>query len=247
MHHFFVSPEQVGEKSITITGSDVNHIKHVLRMASGEQITVSSGENKEYRCEIRSLSEEQVEAQIMWVQETGAELPSRLYLFQGLPKSDKMELIIQKAVELGVYEIVPTATRRAVVKLDKKKEESKRKRWQGIAESAAKQSKRNLIPQVTQVMSFREAVEYAAGLDVKLVPYELAEGMDAARQVIGSIKPGQSVAVFIGPEGGFAPEEIDYAVEHGFRPITLGRRILRTETAGMTVLSILMYHLEPSL
>ncbi len=247
MHHFFVSPEQVGEKSITITGSDVNHIKHVLRMAPGEQITVSSGENKEYRCEIRSLSEEQVEAQIMWVQETGAELPSRLYLFQGLPKSDKMELIIQKAVELGVYEIVPTATRRAVVKLDKKKEESKRKRWQGIAESAAKQSKRNLIPQVTQVMSFREAVEYAAGLDVKLVPYELAEGMDAARQVIGSIKPGQSVAVFIGPEGGFAPEEIDYAVEHGFRPITLGRRILRTETAGMTVLSILMYHLEPSL
>lgn len=247
MRHFFVSPEQVGEKSITITGSDVNHIKHVLRMAPGEQITVSSGENKEYRCEIRSLSEEQVEAQIMWVQETGAELPSRLYLFQGLPKSDKMELIIQKAVELGVYEIVPTATRRAVVKLDKKKEESKRKRWQGIAESAAKQSKRNLIPQVTQVMSFREAVEYAAGLDVKLVPYELAEGMDAARQVIGSIKPGQSVAVFIGPEGGFAPEEIDYAVEHGFRPITLGRRILRTETAGMTVLSILMYHLEPSL
>lgn len=247
MHHFFVSPEQVGEKSITITGSDVNHIKHVLRMAPGEQITVSSGENKEYRCEIRFLSEEQVEAQIMWVQETGAELPSRLYLFQGLPKSDKMELIIQKAVELGVYEIVPTATRRAVVKLDKKKEESKRKRWQGIAESAAKQSKRNLIPQVTQVMSFREAVEYAAGLDVKLVPYELAEGMDAARQVIGSIKPGQSVAVFIGPEGGFAPEEIDYAVEHGFRPITLGRRILRTETAGMTVLSILMYHLEPSL
>ncbi len=247
MHHFFVSPEQVGEKSITITGSDVNHIKHVLRMAPGEQITVSSGENKEYRCEIRSLSEEQVEAQIMWVQETGAELPSRLYLFQGLPKSDKMELIIQKAVELGVYEIVPTATRRTVVKLDKKKEESKRKRWQGIAESAAKQSKRNLIPQVTQVMSFREAVEYAAGLDVKLVPYELAEGMDAARQVIGSIKPGQSVAVFIGPEGGFAPEEIDYAVEHGFRPITLGRRILRTETAGMTVLSILMYHLEPSL
>lgn len=247
MHHFFVSPEQVGEKSITITGSDVNHIKHVLRMAPGEQITVSSGENKEYRCEIRSLSEEQVEAQIMWVQETGVELPSRLYLFQGLPKSDKMELIIQKAVELGVYEIVPTATRRAVVKLDKKKEESKRKRWQGIAESAAKQSKRNLIPQVTQVMSFREAVEYAAGLDVKLVPYELAEGMDAARQVIGSIKPGQSVAVFIGPEGGFAPEEIDYAVEHGFRPITLGRRILRTETAGMTVLSILMYHLEPSL
>lgn len=244
MHHFFVSPEQIGEKTITITGSDVNHIKNVLRMTAGEQITVSSGEGREYRCEVLTLEEDRIEAGIMWIEEVGAELPSKIYLFQGLPKSDKMELIIQKAVELGVYEIIPTATRRAVVKLDKKKEESKRKRWQGISESAAKQSKRNLIPVIAPVMSFREAVEYAADLDVKLIPYELAEGMDGTRKLIDAVLPGQSVAVFIGPEGGFAPEEVEFAVEKGFRPVTLGKRILRTETAGMTVLSILMYHLE---
>jgi len=180
----------------------------------------------------------------MWVEETGAELPSRIYLFQGLPKSDKMELIIQKAVELGAYEIIPMATRRAVVKLDKKKEESKRKRWQGIAESAAKQSKRMVIPQIAPVMNFREAVECAKELDVKLIPYELAEGMEETRRFIESIVPGQSIAVFIGPEGGFAPEEIELARENGLSPVTLGKRILRTETAGMTVLSILMYYLE---
>lgn len=244
MHHFFVSPEQIGKKTITITGSDVNHIKNVLRMAVGEQLTVSSGEERAYRCEILSLEEDRVEVGIMWIEEANTELSSKIYLFQGLPKSDKMELIIQKAVELGVYEIIPTATRRAVVKLDKKKEESKRKRWQGISESAAKQSKRSIIPKITSVMSFREAVEYASDLDVKLIPYELAEGMEATRNLIGGIRPGQSVAVFIGPEGGFAPEEVELAAERGFLPVTLGKRILRTETAGMTVLSVLMYHLE---
>ncbi len=163
MHHFFVAPEQIGEKKITITGSDVNHIRNVLRMEAGEQITVSGGEGKEYRCEVLVLEPDRVEAGIMWVQETEAELPSKTYLFQGLPKGDKMELIIQKAVELGVYEIIPVATKRAVVKLDKKKSESKRKRWQSISESAAKQSKRLIVPEITSVMSFREAVEYAAG------------------------------------------------------------------------------------
>jgi len=245
MHHFFVSPDQIGEKKIIITGSDVNHIRNVLRMTAGEQIIVRSGEDsKEYRCEILSLEKERIEAGIMWVQETGVELPSRIYLFQGLPKSDKMEMIIQKAVELGVYEIIPMATRRAVVKLDKKKEESKRKRWQSISESAAKQSKRMVIPKISPVMSFREAVEYAGSLDVKLLPYELASGMEDTREQIRSIVPGQSIAVFIGPEGGFAPEEAEYAIENDLHPVTLGKRILRTETAGMTVLSILMYHLE---
>lgn len=244
MHHFFVSPEQIGEKKITITGSDVNHIRNVLRMEAGEQITVSSGEGKEYRCELLALEADRVEAGIMWAQETGAELPSKIYLFQGLPKSDKMELIIQKAVELGVYEIIPMATKRAVVKLDKKKGESKRKRWQSISESAAKQSKRLIVPEITSVLSFREAVEYAVKLDVKLMPYELAEGMEETRQQLEGIVPGQSVAIFIGPEGGFSPEEAELAAAGGLRPITLGKRILRTETAGMTVLSVLMYLLE---
>ena len=172
------------------------------------------------------------------------ELPSKLYLFQGLPKSDKMELIIQKAVELGVWEVIPVATKRAVVKLDQKKAAKKRERWSGISESAAKQAGRNVIPEIKQVMNFQEALSYAKSLDVLLIPYELAEGMQATKERIQAIQPGQSVGIFIGPEGGFEQEEVKLAMEAGAYPITLGRRILRTETAGMTMLSVLMYHLE---
>ena len=206
-------------------------------------MTDGSGE-KVYRCAIASIGEDKVELNIMWAQEKGMELPSKIYLFQGLPKSDKMELIIQKAVELGVYEIIPMATARAVVKLDQKKAAAKVKRWQAISESAAKQSKRLLIPEVKEPVKFSEALKLASDLDVRLIPYELAEGMDGTRRIIQSVKPGQSVAVFIGPEGGFEEAEVELAKEAGFQAITLGRRILRTETAGMTVLSILMYQLE---
>ena len=187
MYHFFVAPEQIGEKEIWIEGSDVNHIRNVLRMTPGEKITVSSGaDGKEYFCEIRRLQEDQVIAEILEQKEASSELPSKLALFQGLPKSDKMELIIQKAVELGAYEVVPMATHRAVVKLDQKKEESKRKRWNAIAESAAKQSKRTVIPEVTKVFSFREAVIYAVETyDVCLIPYECAEGMEQTRAILG--------------------------------------------------------------
>ena len=245
MYRFFVEPEQVGEKEIIITGSDVNHIKNVLRMKPEETILISSGENLEYTCYIRELKEEEIIAHIMYVQESGYELPSRLYLFQGLPKSDKMELIIQKAVELGVHEIIPVASKRAVVKLDEKKEEKKRTRWQAISESAAKQSKRMYVPEVRKVMSFSQAVEYAGQLDVVLVPYELAKGMGETREIIGKIKKGQSVGIFIGPEGGFEEAEVELAVEKAnAKAITLGKRILRTETAGLTVLSILMFTLE---
>ena len=246
MHHFFVTPEQIKEKDIVITGKDVNHMKNVLRMQKGEQICVGTGcDNREYRCEITSLSDEKVCAKIMWAEEVGMELPNKIYLFQGLPKSDKMDWIIQKTAELGVYEIIPVATKRAVVKLDQKKEETKRRRWQGIAESAAKQSKRTRIPQIHQVMTFQEAVGYAKEMDVKIIPYELAGGMKKTRELFGAIKPGQSVAVFIGPEGGFDEQEIALAQQNGILPVTLGKRILRTETAGMAVLSILVFCLEP--
>ena len=245
MYHFFVSSEQIGEKEIRIEGSDVNHIRNVLRMTPGEQISVSDGaQGKEYRCEIVLHEEDCVTAKIMWSQDADTELPSKFYLFQGLPKSDKMELIIQKAVELGVYEVIPVATKRAIVKLDKKKEESKRKRWNSISESAAKQSKRTIIPEVKPVMTFAEAVKYASAMDAKLIPYELAEGMEETRRIFSAIKPGDSVAIFIGPEGGFDEAEIELAKEAGIQPITLGKRILRTETAGMTVLSVLMFQME---
>ena len=246
MYHFFVDPGQIGPTDITVTGPDVNHIRNVLRMQPGEQITVSSGaDEKEYRCEIRTLSEKEVTAHIMWVEEAGAELPSRISLFQGLPKADKMEFVIQKAVELGAYEIVPMATHRAVVKLDAKKETAKLKRWNAVSESAAKQSKRQIIPQIHPVMAFHEAVDYAVGnYGLCLIPYELADGMEKTREILNGVQPGQSVAVLIGPEGGFEESEIAYAREKGMREITLGRRILRTETAGMTVLAALMLQLE---
>ena len=245
MHHFFVEPSKIQGKHIFIDGPDVNHIRNVLRMNPGEEVNVTDGSGeKVYRCAIASIGEDKVELNIMWAQEKGMELPSKIYLFQGLPKSDKMELIIQKAVELGVYEIIPMATARAVVKLDQKKAAAKVKRWQAISESAAKQSKRLLIPEVKEPVKFSEALKLASDLDVRLIPYELAEGMDGTRRIIQSVKPGQSVAVFIGPEGGFEEAEVELAKDAGFQAITLGRRILRTETAGMTVLSILMYQLE---
>ena len=245
MYRFFVEPSQIKDNQICINGSDVNHIKNVLRMKLKEEILISSGEDKEYTCYIEEIGEEEILAHIMYVQEAGYELSSKIYLFQGLPKSDKMELIIQKAVELGVHQVIPVASKRAVVKLDKKKEEKKLTRWQAISESAAKQSKRMYVPEITNVMNFKQAVDYAKELDVVLFPYELADGMKKTKEIISQINRGQSVAIFIGPEGGFEESEVELAKEEAdAQVITLGKRILRTETAGLTVLSILMYTLE---
>ncbi len=245
MHRFFVEEPGMGENRITITGGDVNHIKNVLRMSAGDQICVINGQNnKEYYCEIIDIGADAVETKICEIREADQELPNQIVLFQGLPKSDKMELIIQKAVELGVYRIVPVSTDRTVVKLDAKKEANKRKRWMNISESAAKQSGRLCIPEVTSVVSFREALEMAKEMDVRLIPYELADGMEKTREIMSSIQPGQSIAVFIGPEGGFESSEIEKAVEMGISPITLGKRILRTETAGLVTLAMLVYNLE---
>lgn len=247
MYQFFVEPNQIdiNNKRVLIVGSDVNHIKNVLRMKQGEEISVSNGvDGKEYRCGILALEQERIVCELRFVKEDGVELPSQVYLFQGLPKSDKMELIVQKAVELGVYQIIPVAAKRCVVKLDEKKAKAKIARWQGIAEAAAKQSKRAIIPQVTEVYDFSTAVKVAAEMDVRMIPYELAEGMEKTRGLIDSLKPRQSIAVFIGPEGGFEETEIQEALANGIEPVTLGKRILRTETAGMTVLSWIMYRLE---
>ena len=156
----------------------------------------------------------------------------------------QMELIIQKAVELGAYAIVPVETKRCVVKLDEKKAAKKTARWQQIAESAAKQSKRMLIPKIHEVMSFQDALKLAEELDIRLIPYELAKGMKETKKILNQIRPGQSVGIFIGPEGGFEENEVSQALEKGAQAITLGRRILRTETAGLAILSVLMFQLE---
>lgn len=244
MYRFFVEPGQIGDGKIEIIGPDVNHIRNVLRMRPGEEVLVCCGDEWEYTCRIVAFEEEKVWSEIIDTQKPGKELLSRICLFQCLPKSDKMEWIIQKAVELGASEVVPVSSKRCVVKLDQKKAEHKVSRWNGVAASAAKQSKRMIVPEVQRVMSFQKALEYAKTMDVQLIPYEKAEGIAAARRRLSEIQAGQSIAVFIGPEGGFEEEEVSMAVEQGFSPISLGKRILRTETAGMTVLSILMYLLE---
>lgn len=245
MYHFFVEPDAIVDKTITITGKDVNHIKNVLRMKPGEEISVSTTESAaEYRCIVRELNNDEVVCELAFIKEEGNELPSKIYLFQGLPKSDKMELIIQKVVELGAYEIIPVEMKRCVMKLEPKKVDSKIARWQAISEAAAKQSKRTVIPVVTKPMPFKEAIKKASECTHKWVPYEMADGMPHTRELIDGVNPGDSVAIFIGPEGGFEQSEIEYARDNGFEIITLGKRILRTETAGMVVISVLMMKLD---
>lgn len=246
MYHFFVEDNAFLGEQVHITGDDVNHIKNVLRMNVGEQIIISKSnrtEDTDYYCSVSEITDNRVIAHIDWTEE-GRELNNQIYLFQGLPKSDKLELIIQKAVELGVYQIIPVSMSRSVVKLDGKKEAGRIKRWQAIAESAAKQSKRSIIPEVRPVMTVKEALEYAGELKVKLLPYENAKGISATRSIISEIGPEDSIAVFIGPEGGFDPGEVEAAENAGFYPVSLGKRILRTETAGLMMLSVLMYTLE---
>ena len=244
MQHFFADPSCVDGEQIRLAGSDVNHMKNVLRMKPGEEVWVSDGEGMDYFCSVEGYEEKEAVLRVVKKEVSQTELASRLILFQGLPKGDKMEWIVQKAVELGAYSVVPLSTRRCVVKLDNKKAEKKVSRWQQIAESAAKQYQRMLVPEEQSVMTFKEALVYAKELDVLLIPYELAKGMKETKELIRSIEPGKSIGVFIGPEGGFEEQEVADAMEAGAKPITLGHRILRTETAGLAVLSVLMFQLE---
>lgn len=249
MYRFFVSDNQIDRslKKAVITGEDRNHIKNVLRMKEGEEVSLMvPGDSNEYRCAIAGYTDDEVELDLLFVKESNVELPCEVVLYQALPKADKMELIIQKAVELGVSRVVPVATKRAVVKLEGDKVAKKTARWNAISEAAAKQSKRSVIPEVSNVMTMEEAIEDCQDHDIKIIPYELADpdSMKSTRDVIGAIKPGMKVAVFIGPEGGFTEEEIEKAVRAGFSSVTLGHRILRTETAGLVVLSWLIYALE---
>lgn len=245
MHWFYVKHSQITEKQIYITGEDVNHIKNVLRMNKGEKIVICDGEGKDYYCSISDINKSQVVADILEINDTETELPIKIYLFQGLPKKDKMELIIQKAVELGVYEIIPVSMKRCIAKIeDKKKEQKKLERWQAISTSAAKQSGRGIIPTVQGMLSFSDALKKAAQLDCAIVPYEQATNIANSYDTIKKVCKCKSIGIFIGPEGGFDDGEIEKALEAGFQTVTLGKRILRTETAGLTMLSILMFEIE---
>ena len=244
MQQFFAEPSWITESEILIRGADLNHMKNVLRMKVGEDVRINDGQGTTYLCCLNRYEKDQAVLDVFRKLDTETELPSEIILFQGLPKGDKMEWIVQKSVELGAHKIVPFSAKRSVVNLDEKKAVKKQERWQLIAKGAAEQSGRGVIPEVCGVCSFTEALEQAESLDVVLIPYELEEGMAETVRVIEQIEPGQSVGIFIGPEGGFEEAEVLRAKEKGARPVTLGKRILRTETAGLTTLSILMYHIE---
>lgn len=241
---FFVDPRQIAENTVTITGADVNHMKNVLRMKPGEVVRVSDEKDFCGQCQVKTLEEDRILLEIL-SEETSTELPVEVTLFQGLPKGDKMEWIVQKNTELGIHKIVPVAMHRCVVKLDAKKAASKVSRWQSIAESAGKQSGRTRLPEVADVVSFRTALQMAAEYDLLLLPYESAEGMTGARALLAQAAPGMKIGILIGPEGGFEPYEVEEAQAAGWQVLSLGKRILRTETAGMAVMAHLMLTLDP--
>ncbi len=245
MYQFFADPGNIGEQDIFIEGKDYNHIRNVLRMKPGDMVSVSDGESRrEYRCHIEGFAEDRVRLKLDFIKEADVELPVKVTLFQGLPKAGKMDYIIEKCTELGVFSIVPVQTERSVSVIIGEKAEKKTQHWQGKAEAAAKQSKRSIIPEIRTPLSFKEAVEAASGFEHKLIPYELSKGFDKTRELFSGIERGTNVAVFIGPEGGFSEGEIDLAVKNGFTPLSLGKRILRTETAALVVLSWLIYLFE---
>lgn len=246
MHNFFVNENQKQGDRYFINGTDFNHIKNVLRMNVGDTFLVSE-QGASSLCEIESFENDTVIVKILEENYNDTSLPIKIYLFQGLPKGDKLELIIQKCVELGVHEIVPVQMNRCVVKIEEKKKKSKRERWQAISESAAKQSKCNRVPEVAEILTYKQALEKAKDLDLLLVPYESKNGMEDTKNALNEIKSGMSVGVLIGPEGGFDENEIAQALENNGKVISLGKRILRTETAAITSISMCMLHAEMNL
>ncbi len=246
MYNFFVTSENKKDNRYFIGGDDFNHIKNVLRMGVGEQFLVSCNDVSDL-CEIENIEIDTIVVKIIEENYQSTNLPIKIHLFQGLPKSDKLELIIQKAVELGVATVTPVAMKRSIVKIDDKKKKSKRERWQAIATAAAKQSKRTSIPEVCDILSYKEFINRAKDLDLLLVPYECAEGMTATKNALKEIKSGMNIGIIIGPEGGFEQKEIDAALEIGGKVISLGSRILRTETAAITSIAMCMLYSEMEL
>lgn len=254
MLHIFADPGDLQGDLLTVRGPEVNHMKNVLRMKPGDEVSVSDGrQDRDYRYAIREFRDDAAVLSLLRVEEKDTELPVRPYLFQGLPKGEKMELVIQKAVELGVYEIIPVSMHRCVAKLDDRRAQKKVERWQKIAEAAAMQSGRRVIPKVQLPMTMQEAVRYAGSCAcVRVLPYEKQQDDGSTRALLAALREPapdgekKGVAVFIGPEGGFEEEEVRLAEEAGIRPISLGKRILRTETAGLVFLSWLTYLLEIS-
>ncbi len=241
MPKFFVMPEKVSGDIITIDTDDVLHIKKVLRLKLGDEITVSDSKNTDYKAEIFDITENSVLCKIIGSKQNDTEPNISVTLYQALPKASKMEYIIQKTTELGIIRIVPCRLSRCVVRLDEKDAVKKRDRWQKIADEAAKQSGRGVIPKIENVMSFKEAVFDMKNSDLCFVPYESEE--DTRLKKVLTSKSAVTISFMIGPEGGFSPEEVKVLQDNNIQLVTLGKRILRTETAAMATLSMVMYEI----
>ena len=243
MHRFFVNSESKFTDAIVIEGEDVVHISKVLRLGVGDEITVCDSKGTDYTTVIEAIAKQEVRTRIVSQAPSKGEPAIETVIYQGIPKSTKMDLIIQKCTEMGIVRIVPVMTARTIVKLETEKDERKKvERWSKIAEEAAKQSKRGRVPVVEMPMTFREALQDAQKNELNLIPYELekASTIKSALQA----KKAKTIGYFIGPEGGFDSSEIEKAREAGIAPVTLGSRILRTETAGFALLSCIMYEYD---
>lgn len=247
MRKFFVSTNQIDENKIKILGEDVNHIRNVLRLEKGEQIKICDKDlSQNYICEIFEVSKDYVVCQILEKALSEAEGNVDLTVYQGLPKADKMELIIQKCTELGVSCFVPVEFSRSIVKLSGKDSDKKIDRWQKIAEMAAKQSKRDLIPTVERLINIKELTTRIKEYDLVLLAFENEDKNSFKNELlkIKDLKEELKIAVIVGPEGGIEDREVQILKESGAKVVTLGKRILRTETAALAMASIIMYELE---
>lgn len=239
MPKFFIEKEKIVSGEVVISGGDAAHISKVLRMTSGETLTLCDGEGTDFEAEILSATKEEVALKILGERPCPAEPSLKVTLFQGLPKQGKMDYIIEKCTELGISEIVPVACKRSVVSVKEDKQDKKLARWRKIAAESVKQCGRGVIPNVTEVMKLEEAISYAKSLSLVVACYENEEQF-SLKEAFSGEKP-ESVGIFIGPEGGFDEQEIKLFLKENIKTVTLGSRILRTETAGHTVLSCAMY------
>ena len=245
MPRFFTKTEQIKDKQITIIGEDVKHIKNVLRKQIGDSLEICNQETgKTYKCEISKLNDQEITNYI--IEEIASiEDTIKVDIYQGLPKADKMELIIQKSIELGVNAIIPVEMKRCVVKLDAKSENKKIERWQKIAESAAKQSGRSTIPQIRRIIKVEDIVKLKDEYDSIIVCYENEKENYIKNELLKlKNKSELKIAIVIGPEGGLEEKDVEYLKQNGASVITLGNRILRTETVALNLLSIIMYELQ---
>ncbi|MEG0371530.1 MAG: 16S rRNA (uracil(1498)-N(3))-methyltransferase [Clostridium sp.] len=242
MHKFFVPKENIKSENIYITGDDVKHIGKVLRLKIDDRINISDGYGTEYICSIDIIDKKEVSCSIIEKYSNETESPIRITLFQGLPKAQKMDLIVQKGVEIGIYEVKSVITDRVIVKTETKDLSNKLERWNKIAKEAAKQSGRGCLLEVSEPITFKEAIDGLSGFDLAIMPYENQDGI-GLRKVLEENNNAKNIAVFIGPEGGFESEEVEYASSKGVHPVTLGPRILRTETAGFVASTIILYEI----